>query len=430
MTKSDNTGPTGVKERFVFLDALRGFALLGIALANFPEFGLWTFLTADSQAAMPTATADRLIRFLQYALVDGKFYTIFSLLFGVGFSLFLSRHSSSRFLLRMLILLGIGLLHLLFLWNGDILSLYAAGGILLVCFIRIPERRLIQIALLLILLPVALDFAATLFSFDMAAPFYQKWWSVAAAKGIDEGNFATWLRDAHSYSQMYKFLQQGAWERLWEFAQGHRLPKVLGLFILGYVIGRRRLYARLASLPLGRWLHRIAIPSLFLSLLYAYSATQKQPWGQTAHALLYAFSVIPLALCYIMAFALPYVHSQAIEASQSSLAEAPQTISDKNSRTSSPKENSYALLFRLLAAPGRMALTNYIGQTLIGILLFYGIGFGLGTSFGLIAIEFTALFVFLLQVLLSDLWLRYFRFGPLEWIWRVLTYGKVFPIRL
>ena len=156
MTKSDNTGPTGVKERFVFLDALRGFALLGIALANFPEFGLWTFLTADSQAAMPTATADRLVRFLQYALVDGKFYTIFSLLFGAGFSLFLSRHSSSRFLLRMLILLGIGLLHLLFLWNGDILSLYAAGGILLVCFIRIPERRLIQIALLLILLPVAL----------------------------------------------------------------------------------------------------------------------------------------------------------------------------------------------------------------------------------------------------------------------------------
>lgn len=421
MIKTDNYGPTGVKERFVFLDALRGLALLGIALANFPEFGLWTFLAADAQAAMPTAAADRLVRFLQYAFVDGKFYTIFSLLFGVGFSLFLSRHSTSRFLLRMFILLGIGLIHLLFLWNGDILSLYATGGILLVCFIRIPGRHLIPIALLLILLPVALDFAAALFSFDMAVPFYEKWWAVAAAQGIDEQNFATWLRDAHSYPQMYKFLQQGAWERLWEFVQGHRLPKVLGLFILGAVMGRRQLYAHLSSLPLGYWLRRIAIPSLFLSLLYAYSATQNQPWGQTAHALLYAFSVIPLALCYIMAFALLFERSQAIDTSKISPAEAPQAVSKEGSN----RGHSYALLFRLLAAPGRMALTNYIGQTLIGILLFYGIGFGLGTSFGLVTIELTALIVFLLQVLLSDLWLRHFRFGPLEWIWRVLTYGKV-----
>ncbi|MBQ7181494.1 MAG: DUF418 domain-containing protein [Bacteroidaceae bacterium] len=399
MTKSDNTGPTGVKERFVFLDALRGFALLGIALANFPEFGLWTFLSADSQDAIPTADADRLVRFLQYTFVDGKFYTIFSLLFGVGFSLFLSRHSTSRFLLRMFILFGIGLLHLLFLWNGDILSLYAVGGILLVCFLRVSERRLVQIAMLLILLPVALDAAASLLDFDMAAPFYEKWWSVAAEQGINEENFATWLRDAHSYPQMFKFLQQGAWERLWEFAEGHRLPKVLGLFIMGAVIGRRRLYANLSSLRLGHWLRRIVIPSLFLSLLYAYSATQNQPWGHTAHALLYAFSVIPLALCYIMAFALLF------------------------------ERQHQALLFRLLAAPGRMALTNYIGQSLAGISLFYGIGLGLGTSFGLVTIELIALVIFFCQVLLSDLWLRYFRFGPLEWLWRILTYGKIFPIR-
>jgi uncharacterized protein len=82
----------------------------------------------------------------------------------------------------------------------------------------------------------------------------------------------------------------------------------------------------------------------------------------------------------------------------------------------------------LLAAPGRLALTNYIGHSLIGIILFYGVGFALGTSFGFIYIELTAFAVFLLQILLSHLWLSRFLFGPLEWIWRMLTYGKYFPI--
>ena len=87
-----------------------------------------------------------------------------------------------------------------------------------------------------------------------------------------------------------------------------------------------------------------------------------------------------------------------------------------------------AIVFRWLAAPGRMALTNYISQSLIGIVLFYGLGFGLGTSFGLIHIGLTALAVFFIQILLSRLWLRYFRFGPLEWLWRLFTYGRYFPI--
>lgn len=84
--------------------------------------------------------------------------------------------------------------------------------------------------------------------------------------------------------------------------------------------------------------------------------------------------------------------------------------------------------FTMMAAPGRMALTNYISQSLIGILLFYGLGFGLGTRFGLIYIEFAALIVFIVQIVLSRLWLYYFRFGPLEWLWRICTYGKYYPM--
>lgn len=394
------TGPTTERQRHQILDALRGFALMGIALANYPEFSLWTFLPAEAQAAMPTAAADRLVRLLHYLLVDGKFYTIFSLLFGVGFSLILSRHGSRLFLRRMLILVCIGFLHLMFLWSGDILLLYAVGGLLLPLFIRLTDRALLYAALLLIFIPVGLDALTEFAGIDFAAPFYAAWWQHATAEGITEENFASWLRDAHTYPQMFAFLVQGAYERMWEFVEGHRLPKVLGLFILGYLVGKHRLYARLEELPLRRLLRCSLLVGAPTSLLYAWSAVSGRPWGLTAHSLLYAVSVIPLAFAYISAFALVFV-----------------------------RVNAFRKIFSMLAAPGRMALSNYIGQTLIGILLFYGLGFGLGTTFGLIHVVLTAFAVFLLQILLSRLWLRYFRFGILEWLWRMLTYGRYFPIR-
>ena len=393
-------GPTTAKERHVILDALRGLALLGIVLANYPEFALWTFLSADEQQAMPTAEVDGVVRYLQYLLIDGKFYTIFSLLFGVGFSLILSRHSVSLFLRRMLILVAIGFCHLMFIWSGDILLLYAIGGLLLPLFIKLKDKVLLVVAVALIVLPVGLDALTEFAGIDFARPFYQAWWAEASRQGITEENFATWLRDANSYGQMFAFLLQGACERMWEFVGGHRLPKVVGLFIIGYLIGKHRLYARLESCQL----HRLCLVSLGVgiptSLLYAWSATQGHPWGLTVHSLLYAVSVVPLALGYIAIFCLLFLRT--------------------------PKNR----LFAWLAAPGRMALSNYISQSLIGVLLFYGLGLGLGCSVGLVYIELTALAVFVVQIIFCQWWFREFRFGPLEWVWRVLTYGRRFPFRV
>lgn len=398
MTNSTNAGPTTERQRHIILDALRGLALMGIALANFPEFALWTFLGSEGQAAMPTAGVDEIVRFLQYMLVDGKFYTIFSVLFGIGFSLILARHGRSLFVRRMLLLVVIGFLHLMFIWSGDILLLYAIGGLLLTLFVGLKDRWLLLLALSLILIPIGLDALTEFFNIDFAAPFYQAWWNEAEVQGINEANFASWLRDADSYGQMFSFLTQGAYERIWEFVEGHRLPKVVGLFILGYLAGKHQLFARLSTLPLRKVFFWAAIVGIPMSLLYAWSATNGHPWGRTVHSLLYAVSVIPQALIYIIGVCLLYLRR-------------PQ-----------------AALFRWLAAPGRMALSCYISQSLIGILLFYGLGFGLGTSFGLVHIELTALAVFLVQIAISLLWFRFFRFGPLEWLWRIFTYGRFFPI--
>ena len=392
------TGPTTERQRHVILDALRGLALMGIALANFPEFALWTFLSSEQQAAMPTAYIDEIVRFLQYLVVDGKFYSIFSILFGIGFSLIMERHGLRLFVRRMLILVIIGFLHLMFIWSGDILLLYAVGGLLLTLMIGLSDKSLFILALSLIMIPVGLDALIEFGGFDFPEPFYQAWWNKAEALGINEANFASWLRDANSYGQMFAFLVQGAYERLWEFVEGHRLPKVVGLFILGYLASKHRLYTRLQDLPLRKALYWSVSIGLPTSLLYAWSATSGHPWGLTVHSLLYAVSVIPLAIVFIIGICLLYLQS--------------------------PK----SVVFRWLAAPGRMALSCYISHSLIGILLFYGLGFGLGTSLGLVYIELIALVVFFIQIIVCRIWLNYFRFGPLEWLWRMLTYGRYFPI--
>ncbi len=388
-------GPTTGRQRHVVLDALRGLALLGIALANFPEFGLWTFLSDEAQALMSTASVDRTVRFLQYAFVDGKFYTIFSILFGIGFSITLSRRGVRLFYRRMAILLLIGFLHLMFIWSGDILLLYAVGGMLLPLFIRLKDRTLLLLAALLILLPVALDAYAEWRDIDFAAPLYDAWWRQAHASGITEENFASWLHDATGYAAMWEFLKQGAIERMWELVGGHRLPKVLGLFIFGYVIGRNRLFARLGELRprLRQWLVWTTAVGLPTSLLYAWSATGGHLWGQTLHAVLYAVSVVPLAMAYALVVCL------------------------------------WLRPFEWLKSAGRMALTCYIGQSLLGVLLFYGFGFALGTRCGLVTIEFIAVGVFLAEVTVCRWWLRSFNFGPLEWVWRLFTYGHYFPLK-
>lgn len=394
--------PTTEKQRHIILDALRGFALLGICLANFPEFGLWTFLSREAQEAMPTAQADDVVHFFQYVLVDAKFYSIFSILFGIGFSIILT-HAEERgnsgirlFYRRMLTLLAIGIVHLLLLWSGDILALYAVGGMLLPLVRKLSNRRLLIVAAVCLSLPIFLDAWQELCNVSISASVEAAWWAKAHSYGITEENFASWLRDADSYLAVHQFLMQGAIERLYEFVDGHRLLKVFGLFIIGYVIGRNRLYARIAenkpyiskaffiSLSIG-------LPS---SILYAISATSAHCWGLTVHSLLYALGAYPTALAYITAFCLLYLH------------------------------RPESLFFSLLSKPGRMALTNYLSQSILGIAIYYGIGFSFGLSMGLWQIELTAFTVFLFQILISHFWMYHFRYGPVEWVWRMLTYRR------
>lgn len=400
----DRMGPVRPRERFIILDALRGLALFGICLANFPEFSLYTFQSPEVVAAMPTAGMDRVVRFFQYVFIDGKFYSLFSLLFGIGFSIMMS-HSMEKgrdglavFYRRMGILALIGLLHLMLLWSGDILLLYALTGLLLPLFRNVPDRKLLAMAAVLVFCPVLMDALKVLsgYRFDLAAPVGGAVRYFNGLSGITDANFGRWLVDGEHYSDVLKFTLSGAFIRVQELLEGNRMFKVLGLFLLGLYVGRKGIYASLETRrELLKKVCRCGfLAGLPLSFLYAAHALHLLGGGPVAGAFLYAVSVIPLSLAYAAVFCLWFLRRRE------------------------------ALLFRALAAPGRMALSNYIGQSVLGMILFYGIGFRLGASLGLVQVEWIASAVFLFQMLLSRVWLKFCLFGPLEWGWRMLTYGK------
>lgn len=404
---NERMAPVKTSKRYVILDALRGFAILGICAANYPEFSLYTFQSKEITDAMPTAGIDRVLRFILYFLVDGKFYTLFSLLFGIGFSIIISNAARKGvngfriFYRRMALLTLIGFLHLMFIWSGDILMLYALLGMCLPLLRNVSDRGLLRTAAFFLLLPIAVDAVTQVLGVSLSAPAVREQWRYCDRYGITEENFGYWLRDATSYGDMFKFLIQGAWVRVQEFVDGNRYFKVFGLFVLGFYIGRNRMYADLAAQkPLLRHVTTIGLAAgLPLSLLYAWSCMNGHPLGNAVHTAIYTVSVYPLGLAYMCGMCLIYLRHKDLA------------------------------VWRRLAYPGRMALTNYIGQSVIGALLFYGIGLGLGASFGLVQTELVVAGVYLFQMAFSRVWLRFFRFGPLEWIWRMLTYGRWFDIR-
>lgn len=406
MPRGSDLSPVSTSQRHIILDVLRGFALLGICMANFPEFSLYSFLSEKATEAMPTSWVDNITHYLLYIFVDGKFYTIFSLLFGIGFSIILNNISKrggnglAIFYRRMVILLLIGFLHLMLVWSGDILMLYAIVGMALPLFIRFSDKALLRFALFFLVLPVLIDFICEIFTLHPSAAIVGWQWKYCDEFGITPDNFAYWLRDSTTYTDTFKFLIQGAIVRLQEFVDGNRYFKVMGLFIIGYWIGRNKFYAEIEQRR--RQLKRISIIGLVvglpLSVAYAWSAMSSHRLGFGFHSILYFMSVYLTAFGYIATISLLYMKFKGLS------------------------------VWKFLSAPGRMALTNYIGQSFIGMIIFYGIGFGLGASMGLTYVELIVLGVYLLEILFSRAWLRLFRFGPLEWVWRCLTYGRIIKI--
>ena len=290
----------------------------------------------------------------------------------------------------MLVLLGIGLIHSCLIWDGDILTLYALMGLILLLFIRWSETRLAIAAVLLIfVVPFA---GRALFAALGWAPhtaLYALSDAVALAFGtrITADNGVAILASGR-WDQLAAWIGSGSIYAWGLKLETWRIPKVLGIMLLGLIVGR---WFASGRLPGDRTLlRRILLAGLLLGLppTLAYALLPKQ--GQADWPSL--LGTVPIALAYGAAFLLAWPPARGV--------------------------------LELFAAPGRMALTNYLSHTLIGIVLFYGVGFGLIGQVRPLGIYAIALTIFACQVVFSRWWLAHHAMGPMERLWRTLTYGR------
>ena len=396
--------PTSSGERVILLDALRGFALFGILLVNLLSFTGDGFLPDAERAHLFGSSAAATVEFMLEWLVTGKFYSLFSLLFGIGFALQLGRLEArgegvGRYVRRLLILFGFGVAHLLLLWMGDILALYALMGLVLILFRRASDRALLIGAMLLWLAPVLWAAAMVELGFRPGRSLFDAAMMTFQALSIDASQGPLPIWSGGSWLLLVKSHFAEIFIRYSDLIAQLRPAKVLAMFLLGLWVGRRMLYVRLDEYaPL---LRKVTLAGLGVGLpVSAVGAwlVLNPPHGPETldhlyQAIAYSLGVPSLALGYAAGFALLW-------------------------RTAARRT------LGRLAPAGQMALTNYIGQTLIQILIFYGVGFGLIGKVSNAWIPLIAILIFAAQLIFSRLWLARFRFGPLEWLWRALTYGR------
>ncbi len=399
--------PVAAGERVAMIDALRGFALFGILLAN-----LMGFVVGPAPESMRLvhfgASLSGPVEFGLEWLVVGKFYSLFSLLFGIGFAIQLERLEArgegvARYVRRLLVLFGFGVAHMLLLWLGDILALYALVGFALLLFRRASDRTLLIFAVLLWVAPILWRAAMSYAGFAPQQPLVDAaiWTFGQFGVDVSQGPLPVWTSPdylvhlrAHPGEILFRYH---------DLVEQLRPAKVLAMFLLGLWVGRRRIFVEpgahaplLRNVMLGGFL--LGLP-LAAARAWLVAESGNAPAERLLQEVAYCIGTPVLALAYAAAFALLWTRS-----SGGRLA--------------------------LFAPAGRMALTNYLGQTFIMCLLFFGWGFAFMGRLHLGFLPLVAIAIFALQVAYSRWWLGRYRFGPLEWLWRTLTYGKVQPVRL
>lgn len=389
---TNQMNPVSPAERNFALDAWRGTALLGVLLVNMDSGFRGSLFAHILNFHTHPGWINRATDLVLALVFEFKAFTVFSFLFGVGIGVQVERaakrgHDTTRFLVgRFAVLLVIGLAHMLLIWNGDILTLYAVCGLLLIPFIRLSCRWLTIVGLAVILLSPYLPFFGSLFP------------SEAAMRA--QAELATRVYGTGSFAEIAALRVNEAVHFISPLLIGV-LPRTFGLMLLGIAAWRGRILQRPTE-------HRkllggiLGIAGGFGAFTTTLELWAKETGNQLPIALdwLYPYSVVLLAFAYGAGLLLCF---------------------------GCGREERHGWLARLFAAAGRMALSNYLAQSVIFSLLFYG--FGLFGKLGSATASLIGVMVFTAQLIVSIWWLRHFRFGPVEWLWRSLTYGRRQPMK-
>lgn len=400
--------PVSPAERIVSLDVLRGFALLGVLIANMLLFGQ-PLEEGGVRSGLWLSPADRVADWISLLLVDGKFYPLLSFLFGLGFSVQMDRAASrgldfrATYRRRLFILAGFGLAHGILLWNGDVLLPYAVCGFALLLF---RERKTVTIlawAAVFILLPALLILAGgVLISMAGDDPRTMAFLHEAAADGYGDRQGLTRAYVTGGYADAVSY-------RLRELVSTIITTLIfstayLGMFLIGMLAGRKRIITGISEH------RRLLMGVLLVCGVMGLAGNVLGAWMLTdgyikAH---YGLMLIGSGLNSIFGPVLTAAYIAGIA-----------LLIDRN--PSLP-------FLQPFASVGRMALTNYLMQSLIATTVFYGYGLGLGGTVGKLGTVGIALLIYAAQILLSALWLGFYRYGPAEWLWRSLTYGVRQPM--
>ncbi|WP_394831775.1 DUF418 domain-containing protein [Pendulispora rubella] len=387
---TERPGPTHT--RIEELDVIRGAALLGVLVMNLVHGFRKPFAYARGVAPKESLSyTDRVVENVLYAIVEDKAMTLFSMLFGMGLAMFVLRAGCDGDAMRLLarrlaVLLLIGLLHAVFLWEGDILMPYAVAGFLSLLVIHRSDALLLVLGLAL---PAV---------FPLIAWKYPGLLPQGGPAAVAHYQKALSIYGHGTYGQVVAFRAPDIVTLRAHFLAVRGLAQILGNVLVGIFIWRAWFEQR------HEWLFGVALGGLVIGGGYAiYRALLEfEPTSNAPATVLlrlgWNMTLVPLAMGYgaVLLILLSF--------------------------------NAPRACLLTLAPVGRMALTNYLVQSAIFSTIFYGYGRGLLGQRGVVDVVLMGLFVYAIQVIVSDVWLRCFQFGPAEWVWRSLTYGKRQPI--
>jgi uncharacterized protein len=396
--------PVSGRERIYTLDVIRGFALLGIFIMNMPGFNTSFYVGTDGTELWPEWW-DQWTNTVTDVLFAGKFNSMFSMLFAIGFTIQLGRleardpgHAKTIYLRRIFWLFVFGAIHMCVFWTGDVLHMYALFGLVLLALRRAPEKLLWTLFACCLLVPVGMMVyrLLTFMPADRDAIIASNnLWVASNNLAYGAGSFLDAMREharetIHLYSEPWQLRGMVAF-----------YSQIFATMLLGLILGRRQFFQdSTRHLPFVRRLQWIALAGgIAAGVVFAVwentttDFVTPSPFRLVAGICFWVCRV--LVMIFYVSTIVRCVHNERIR----------------------PRLNAFA-------TAGRMPLTNYLMQTAIATTLFYGWGFGLWGKVGYALDLVLAIAIFFaVQVPLSYWWLKRFELGPLEYVWRRLTYG-------
>jgi uncharacterized protein len=401
------TQPLSQSNRIEAIDVLRGFTLFGIVLVHMVEQYYAGPIPEEISSKMNVSIADNIASSFVDIFIRGKFYMIFSFLFGLSFFIQSSKHDSRflfRFAWRLTVLFGIGLVHHLH-YRGDILTIYAILGFGLLLLSWLPDRILFIVAVILVL----------------NVPGHATRIIQELTGSVPTEQTAIFNQDQTILMNYYETVKFGSYKdillaNLNEFSTKMkfqimfgRLYITLGLFLLGVYAGRKGWFENLSEKkPMYRKMRRYALWSflavfIFALIIFGGANALGIPVAPSIQMILgmliFDLFNLPMAIFYVTAIVVLCLNE---------------------------KWSPRLIIFYPV---GRMGLTTYLLQSVMGTLIFFSYGLGLLFDLGAATCLGLGVVLFIVQIYIARVWFRYFQYGPVEWLWRSLTYFKLQPMK-